>query len=1067
MPSSRRRHPLDDDNDDVAGADDDHRRAFRLSADGPLWAWLEGLPERQAPGPARRESGAPFTCVGPGGVLLHLPGPVEDPCIVARCVALQRLCGGGTRFCPETGVLRAGRLYHPVPRHTHVRAGVRLPACAPGGVAAVCTLSLPSRFFPHPFWDGGMGVGEKKQSACVIMPLSSSRAAEHEEGVAPGTRKRGRGAVGGRPSSAATAAAADGGGGEDNGGDPVEDNAAHFGLRWEDLHAFVRHSARSVTDFGFFDDDQAADRFVIVSVDPAGGGVLSEEAFVVFLVCGGRFGLLTGRMVPGHNQRYGFSMVPLVFVLSLLHTVNAVKGRLEHLHRAALRDGNARRRRGRRLAPAFTMPPVLVLIENNFAYGAATYMQMLWFLRQRQRNRSSAAEEVLDIVFATPVYGLDPLLLARYTELRTLQRRLRAVHERRQEARDAVRAAWLEERGRRRRRGMNLSRFLQTVNRALQREAKDVLEEDAADEVVDTRQASVLDASDADARQAATILADMVGEAFDDDEEREHVLQNWAAQGGSMVRSVAAQAAVRRHEQALAERARRVQRDIDGHLARHADREHHGQHEFVRLSPIPPGHTLDTAAPGQDLRAEPHALWDAGKRLIGEWTQEAQKVLAFRQFVALARRPSPSPYFAVLLTLDDAGGGRDGDPSSHGPAPAPCAHPHLRSSDHEQRPMVDGVQVLNCVYQQWRQLAVWVHPDDPRLPVRVVGKQPVRAADAAAPGKRRHQAQDHVHKDDMWMAFAIGLQWCTRFTQLLPSAAHRAALVGYMRQLRQTMERTLQHSLRDADAGEAGGGGGPQDPAEEQEVGGHANNANASAPLPSSVPPPLSDPERDATIVCTAFASAALRVCTACVALVRRLVLAYAVHGYRPSAGWSLAFTERRLAPAGALSQRTWHEALNQQLLRFAEPSAVADRLAEVQRMFAVPVHTVRLVCGTLPGPRYAWPGVTLPRDAHQPPPSGRRPMTDPADVVAALARLVALLRRAVGACEERHASHHPVLSTPETRHLLGLLLQRIAGQVGDLQALLVVPDGVLVWPTVDAMLAVNRCHTCVIPIIW
>ena len=77
--------------------------------------------------------------------------------------------------------------------------------------------------------------------------------------------------------------------------------------------------------------------------------------------------MLTARTVAGHSARYGFSMIPLVFVASLLQTVRAVRKLLESCHSAA------------GFAPgSFRLPPVLVLIENNFAYGAATYVQPGW-----------------------------------------------------------------------------------------------------------------------------------------------------------------------------------------------------------------------------------------------------------------------------------------------------------------------------------------------------------------------------------------------------------------------------------------------------------------------------------------------------------------------------------------------------------------------------------------------------------------------------------------------------------------------------------------------------------------
>lgn len=106
--------------------------------------------------------------------------------------------------------------------------------------------------------------------------------------------------------------------------------------------------------------DPARQRFVVVSIDPAGGGKSSDEVFVVFLVSEGEFGLLTGRIVSGHNQRYPYSMVPLVFILALLKLLRDVRALLQEAHGRWLL----------RRTP-FVMPPIIVLIENNFAYGAA------------------------------------------------------------------------------------------------------------------------------------------------------------------------------------------------------------------------------------------------------------------------------------------------------------------------------------------------------------------------------------------------------------------------------------------------------------------------------------------------------------------------------------------------------------------------------------------------------------------------------------------------------------------------------------------------------------------------
>lgn len=159
----------------------------------------------------------------------------------------------------------------------------------------------------------------------------------------------------------------------------VTDNVAAFGLTEDAFRAFCQRARSDLLaddpdtrNISPFLDPRSTDRYVVVSVDPAGGGALSDEAFLVFLVAEGRYGLLTGRIVPGHTGRYGFSMIPLVFVAALLQTIRGVRTLLAEAYARtnfAQRGGGG----GGGAPLPFAMPPVLVLIENNFAYGAATY----------------------------------------------------------------------------------------------------------------------------------------------------------------------------------------------------------------------------------------------------------------------------------------------------------------------------------------------------------------------------------------------------------------------------------------------------------------------------------------------------------------------------------------------------------------------------------------------------------------------------------------------------------------------------------------------------------------------
>jgi hypothetical protein len=68
---------------------------------------------------------------------------------------------------------------------------------------------------------------------------------------------------------------------------------SYYRVTPEALNQYVR-TATIATPQEFLDPDEA-DRYVVISVDPAAGGTLSEEAMVVFLLCGSKCALLTGR----------------------------------------------------------------------------------------------------------------------------------------------------------------------------------------------------------------------------------------------------------------------------------------------------------------------------------------------------------------------------------------------------------------------------------------------------------------------------------------------------------------------------------------------------------------------------------------------------------------------------------------------------------------------------------------------------------------------------------------------------------------------------------------------------
>jgi hypothetical protein len=172
------------------------------------------------------------------------------------------------------------------------------------------------------------------------------------------------------------------------------------------------------------------------------------------LVSGAHFGLLSARIVVGHDRRYAFSTIPLVFVLALLETIRTTRRMLRAAH-----ERSAHRRE------AFRFPPVLVVLETNYAYGAAVYIQMLQMLDDKQARHADLRG--VDIVFATPVYGWDLRLLALASAHATAAADLAAAVADAKRLEDAVVAAWAWARGGKRRRNMNKQEIITEIRRTL------------------------------------------------------------------------------------------------------------------------------------------------------------------------------------------------------------------------------------------------------------------------------------------------------------------------------------------------------------------------------------------------------------------------------------------------------------------------------------------------------------------------------------------------------------------------------------------------------------------------
>ena len=148
---------------------------------------------------------------------------------------------------------------------------------------------------------------------------------------------------------------------------------------------------------------------------------------------------------------------------------------------------------------------------------------------------------------------------------------------------------------------------------------------------------------------------------------------------------------------------------------------------------------------------------------------------------------------------------------------------------------------------------------------------------------------------------------------------------------------------------------------------------------------------------------------------VRRLILTCIVQDYHLELGYALQIREVR-KPQDQDPQK-WQELCMRELLSAGEGGTrqrqdpkLVKRLSET---FGVTVHTLRFLCGTAPGPRYAWPGPVVEQKKR-----ARRSTTTTSvqETLHGVENSLMTMRKMVGLVQARHGPHHPVLRSPETR---------------------------------------------------
>lgn len=286
---------------------------------------------------------------------------------------------------------------------------------------------------------------------------------------------------------------------------------------------------------------------------------------------------------------------------------------------------------------------------------------------------------------------------------------------------------------------------------------------------------------------------------------------------------------------------------------------------------------------------------------------------------------------------------------------------------------------------------------------------------------------------------AIGLQWCARFATLLAEPDERTMLVDYMRQLGTIMARAMKRSLRDADVSVDEGREADEDNDDPTTTPRHPHPPSVPAPR---TPPPtsMSVAARDALGMVTATLHAIRGWTTALQTLTRRLIVAFAVHRYT-MAGTGYRLTGHRVLRTSHIhEQRRWQELTMREML--ASGATRPLDVAGIHAQFGRRVVVLRFVCGTQPGPRYAWPvscpdtSGRRPRRRAATPTDGHHHQPDQHDAITALEAIADRLRTAARWVESTHLPHHPVLGhAAGTERLLSLLLERVLGALRDLVA--------------------------------
>jgi hypothetical protein len=408
--------------------------------------------------------------------------------------------------------------------------------------------------------------------------------------------------------------------------------------------------------------------------------------------------------------------------------------------------------------------------------------------------------------------------------------------------------------------------------------------------------------------------------------------------------------------------------------------------DMFRTKPWPGG--VDAQKEDAPVRLERHDLWwKAPKTAFGETTTLQEKVRAFRHWMHVVRKSGTQQSYLQVFPSDGEG---VFEPYDH------------RMDSCEQVSVELGVgrlldpnTILRCVHQQWRKLQVYI--DTATLNVlRIRGKAPLDNDDTQQP----------VARDDLWMAFSIGMQWCSRFTRLIPEHA-QPRLVEYMSHMRVLVHGAIQQCLREASLDE-----------EED-----SNAVPEALPKQSLAAPGVNT--MDALVAVGGVFNGMQTMCTYLRDACRSLIVAFAAHGGTSRAGFSVR-ARRIRRPVSRLQETEafWKEQVGMQLREQKKRNFVSE-MGRIQREFSVVRSHVRIVCAP-PHRAQVWPLSVASLKRWFDDEASTDVQTRTASMLQSAEEKLLLLESVTKIVLANHAAHHPVLQDMCAQNLPMLILRRV-----------------------------------------